>query len=266
MSNIIILSKHFQTIEVIMKKVFLVIIVLTLLLAPSCRYRLKETKDGRNALVFPDGTKYYSTNIGYWCINRGYNYKGETLGKLPCPYCDDDCELDIFIAPNAPNNNIVLTDYAFVHGLDGYANVYIKEGAEPPTFTATDTLEAVYYLSTYEYFEKFNLSRLDETKQYLETKLVSRDIKGFADKFIEYEHDYNNDRLDGYDLTGYIIYKFKDTGDLYFKYFVGYSEDEKKFAIEGLTDGKYCVHFIPKEDFEKIVCAEIREILQWPLE
>lgn len=249
-----------------MKKVFLVIIVLTLLLATSCRYRLKETKDGRNVLVFPDGTKYYSTNMGYWCVNRGYDYKGETLGKLPCPYCDDDCELDIFLPPNASNDNIVLTDYAFLHGLDGYANVYIKEKAELPTFTATDTLEAVYYLSDYEYFEKFNLLHPDETKQYLETKLVSHDIKGFADKFIEYEHDYNNDRLDGYDLTGYMIYKFKDTGDLYFKLVVGYSEAEKKFAVEGLADDEYRLYFIPEEDFKEIVYAEIGEILQWPLE
>lgn len=257
-----------------MKRVFLIIVVLALMLTTSCGFKVKENKDGSTVLTFPNGTKYNLSNMGYWCINRGYKYKGETLGKLPCEMCKDDeyddyCDdhgLDIFLPPNAANDNIVLVDYAFLHGLDGYADVYIKEDVDFPTFMATDTLEAVYYLSTYENFKEFDLSRPDETKQYLETKLVSKDIKGFADRFIEYEHDYNSDRLGGYDLTGIMIYKFKDTGDLFFKHIVGYSEAEKKYAVEGIFDDEYCVYYIPEEDFEELVFAEIGEILQWPSE
>jgi hypothetical protein len=41
---------------------------------------------------------------------------------------DDDGELDIILSLNAPNDDIVLVDYAFIHGLGGYADAYIKEG------------------------------------------------------------------------------------------------------------------------------------------
>lgn len=41
---------------------------------------------------------------------------------------DDDGELDRFLQPNVLNDDIVLVDYAFIHGLDGYADAYIKEG------------------------------------------------------------------------------------------------------------------------------------------
>lgn len=250
-----------------MKKAFLIIVVLALMFTTSCGYKITENKDGSTVLTFPNGTKYYLSNMGYWCLNNGYSDKGETLGKLPCEICDDaedDHGLDIFLPPNIVNENIVLVDYDFMHGLDGHADVYVKEGVDIPTFTATDTLEAVYYLSDYEYSKYMISTDLVDAKPYLDTKLVSKDIKDFADRFIEQEHDYNNDRLDGYDFVGHMIYRFRDTGDLYFQHIVGYSEAEKKYAVEGLFDGGYCVYYIPEDVFEELVFAEIGEIQQWP--
>lgn len=71
---------------------------------------------------------------------------------------DDDGELDIILSLNAPNDDIVLVDYAFIHGLDGYADAYIKEGEQVPTFTETDTLEAIYYISQADYYINYEAS------------------------------------------------------------------------------------------------------------
>lgn len=232
------------------------LILFTLIILSSCGYRILEDDSGKKTLVFPDGTKYYSWRLSHYCFNRGFAAKGETLAQIPCPYCDEEeeCKLDIFLPPNASNDDIVLVDYAFLHGLDGRVGFYIKEGTERPSILSKDKIEAMSYFTKEEFFTEFCMEDDTEKKnEILKDKPISIDFNDFAQGMLEYEHDYDIDRLDGYDLCGRFIYKFENTGDLYFNLFVAYSKDKHNFAVEGIVDDDYRIYYIPEDYFAGVI-------------
>ncbi len=221
-----------------MKKVLCAAVMCTLLFTTACGYRTKgHVNNGDRVLITPENVTYNWTNLGWDFVTD--ESKATVIGTID--------EWNIIIPENSPNDNILILYNPDPYLIVENPPVYAKEGYALPFFDVADEIEALFFITIGERSAWFGS---DDYSEFIADYQLDIDIDSFVSS--QEQVSWFGDRL------GFLVYKFKNTGDIYFTAMLcTVEDDESKLCVvtRGLNN-EYIVNAFSKEILGSIFSEE----------
>lgn len=251
-----------------MKKIFLFLLLLSLIFCTSCEYRLTVNPDNY-VIISPNGTKYNLISNCQYCIDTNdiNVYKSlAALGTITESSWNDNSaenihEFELYEIPETDGNLLIYDVYALFSR--NYCPVFANESFEVPCFESIDRIEALYFLSfdllqdgtTYNERWEWVMSAYDEN--YIAERQLDVDLKNFIGEMLPYKIEKHESAFTNYNpyeaMIGWLVFKFKDTGKLYFCFPMLESDDAALIYIETNINGIEYYYAVPKDLLSKVL-------------
>lgn len=179
-----------------MRYLTILLLATFLVFITSCGYRTKgSVSNGDHILITPENQKYNWTNLGWNFVTD--MSRARVIGTIDGS--------SIIIPENSPNDNILIIYDVNSDIIIENPPIYAKEGYDLPFFDVSDEIESLYFISSDELHEWY---KSDDYSEFISKYQVDVNIDSFISSQVQIE-DYGS-------KIGILVYKFKNTGDIYF--------------------------------------------------